>query len=1297
MPLRSRLSWLVLLCASIFSGAAALALEVVWSKALVVPLGNSADSTALVLTGFMLGMAAGAWLGSWAAVRVRAVLVVYAVAELALALFAWWVPRVFAQLAEWAAPAWLQALPTASFAVRAALALVVIALPCLVMGATLPLLLAAPSKHHSRSHIGLLYGLNTCGATAAAAVTGFYGIAQWGIAGCSRRAAGCSVAAAALAALVHVFARKQLPGVARGPQPLRFDTDATESRATAVPGLVAVSELTLRFDPDATESRAAAVPESLPAARETESVSSQGAGRVPQRPERNGTADLATQDVAPETPVPESLLSARETEGVSSQRAGRVPQRPGESVAPVLPAAPHTGPEPAYDPESDSYDKGRHAFDPPAHSRVLATASHSKQTVRIALVVAFASGFALLGAEVIWARLLTFVFGHDTYAFATLLCVVLLGHTLGGLLYAALARYSPRVVTRWSLALTAAALLGCFYAACALVIRGGRDPFALGDRFLGSDLLALEILREWAFTPVLVLLPCLLSGVTYPATVALCTEAGVSSSLAMGRVGLTNGIGAALGATLTAFGLVPVLGLSAVLGTFALLLGLVVTALSLQGASRRKPRIGGGLVPLGVAVALLVAPRDLPKQMLHAVVGNRHHEFLFYQEARTATVSVIRNSINDERQLLVNAVNEVTTRLVHDQSFKLLGQLGPLLHPNPKRAVMICLGAGLAAGSALTHPLERLDVVDLLGAVQSGARYFEHENNHVLDDPRLHLHVNDGRQFLLTTPNRYDLAIVDSTHPKSVDSWILYTRQFFRLLHDRLEPGGIVVQWLPLHGLSEREFRSVVATFAAVFPQMTLWASVGFETYGQVGYAKLVGQRSASVPRIDCSRLQERLRSPRVQHDLVRYGMHELPDIVDQFIAGPERIRRWVTGVPIHEDDRPFLSYVTELSEGRAMTPDRLLAVRESPRAHLEHAPAAGSELDVRLGRAIVAAGLVIGGQLQAASTVDPTSDKLRLYREQAQTSLAYYRQLAERYPSDGERHFEAATQLMALGHVHEAARAYERALHVRPWSLRANLNRAVVLLESNQAARAADRIVQLLKERPRAPILQRNLAGALLAQGEPGAARGQVRAAVNTHPRDAQARLLLVDTEMALGAWSAAEQQLRVLQQELPFEAAVLERQARVLERQGDSVAAHRAWRAALDLDPYREEYLLQWARHLPASECSAAIGRLTEEPYRYWLSTTVRVARGLALACAQRWEEASQVFVDVLEADPGNGEAALGLGRALIELQRPSEATDALCVATRLAEHRASAIDELRRLGRGVERCAGDSSNPF
>jgi spermidine synthase len=1138
------------------SGAASVTLEVVWSKALVVPLGNSSDATALVLAGFMLGIAAGGRLGATLARRATHALRYYFGLETLLSLFALVVPILLVHLTGLTVPTPWSSVSWTAFTVRLFAALCLIAVPCLVMGATLPLLLATPAATpRPRLFVGLLYGVNTLGATIAAIVTGFVGVGSWGISACSRRAALCS-AIAALLAIGALAEQRRLKAAA--------------------------------------------------------------------------SAKSAPSDEAPAAAIGGSGLS-----DPSAVRAG-TDQR------------------------------------------------------RLALVATFVSGFVLLAAEVFWARILTFVFGHDTYAFATLLGVVLLGLAAGGLCYPLFSGRDPRRVVGWSMALTSLSLLASFYLSSWLLIRHGRDPFGLGERLLGSSTLSVEMLREITYTPTLVLLPCLCSGLGYPATIALHCASRTTASRSAGAVGFVNGIGATVGVSVTAIGLVSSVGIQGVLSLIVLAAAVTATWLLDADPTPRRAR-WLHLLPVGAMAAwLAVGPSNLPERMLRSVVGPRHQTLLYYEEARTATVSVIRNQIHGERQLLVNAVNEVTTRLVHDQSFKLLGHLGPLLHPDPHQAVMICLGAGLAAGSALTHPLERLDVVDLLGAVRHGAGYFAEENQHVLQNPRLALHVNDGRQFLLTTDRRYDVAIVDSTHPKSVDSWILYTREFFQLLRSRLNPGGIVVQWLPLHGLSEREFFAVVATFASVFPQMTLWASVGYETYGQVGYAKLVGQQSDTPMRFDTARMTARLSSPAVQNDLVRYGMGTLTELLDQFVAGPNRIGQVVKGYPLLTDDRPFLAYLTPLSAGRAMVPERLLVVREPVRPFLLRPEAIDPLLLSQIEHAFDAQGLVISGQLESAAAYQPTGEKIRRYVEQTKTTLPYYSAIAARYPDDAERLFEAGTQLGFQGHFEAAEAVIATGLRHRPDSLRLGLNAGLLWLGSGNPHRAAEVFSKMLARRPRSSLLNQNLGAALLAEGEPGAARRALLTALSEDPHSVGARLALADAEIALGNWPSARSLLMELLRDEPYLETSIERLAIVVEQLGDPGQATELFARASRINPYQKDFALRWGKRLIESHPDQALTVLSRTAELHSESAAVRAALGDTWLRLEQWQNASEQFVSALERDPDQGAAALGLGRALARLGRKGEARDALCLALRLTALRGQVLAELQAIGEKLEHCS-------
>lgn len=964
------------------SGAAALAYEICWSRALVIPLGNALDAAAVVLAGFMLGLAAGARFGGELGERGPNPLFSYAVLEGLLGLYALVAPALLGELSQLSPKAGLS--PAVGTGLRYGAALVLIAAPGIAMGASLPLLVRAVTSQREslRTRISLTYGFNTAGAACGASLAGFWGIASLGVRSCSA----CAGLLSGLAALMAL-----------------------------------------------------------------------GLGRVSRR-----TSGPKVRSQQSQRPVPTRLR-------------------------------------------------------------------------RLALAAAFVSGFVMLAFELLWARTLTFVFGHDTYAFASLLVFVLTGLALGGLLHRALARAHQSGLLAALLALLSVTSLASFWVAAGLVVKHGRDPFGLSAVAQLSASLFLEWLRELVYTPLLVLLPSVCAGALFPTACSVYAGDAADTARKVSVVALANGVGSALGALFAAAFLVELFGIQGSLVALSGVVSVISAAVAMHASVGARARPAWILLPIAATLGLSsLLPSSLPRKMLMRVVGERHQKLLYYEEARTGTVSVIENKINGERQLLMNAANEVTTRLVHDQSFKFLGHLGPLLHPAPKDAVIICLGAGLAAGAAATHPLERLFVVDLSRAVENGARYFEKYNNGVLRDPRFELRIGDGRRFLLDSPRKFDLAIIDSTHPKSVDSWVLYTKQFYELVRRSLNPGGIAVQWLPLHGLSESEFKIIVRTFLSAFPEMTLWANAGFETYGQVGYAKLVGVRGAAL-EIDVEQLTRRLKAPRVKADLSRFGMDQPQSLLDLYVASAPVLDEWTQGLPIQVDDRPIVSYLTRFARGRPMLPALLLAVR-SPVTPLMKAGREADALLSDLTRSREAQGLVLDGDLPQAFRLYPQNKKVQLYAEQSESSLPYYEALAELYADDADRLFEAATQLSSLGHARRALRLYEQALGMRPGDFRLRLNQALSFLQLGDSERAVQELDRLRNEQPRSALVHFNLGAAVLAAGEASVAAAHLEQAKNWDQRAYATRLALAKAYLRSGKPRRAEAEYRELLRENPW-----------------------------------------------------------------------------------------------------------------------------------------------------------------
>jgi spermidine synthase len=902
----------------------------------------------------------------------------------------------------------------------------------------------------------------------------------------------------------------------------------------------------------------------------------------------------------------------------------------------------------------------------------------------VALLVAGAGGFTMLAAEVLWARVLTFVFGHDTYAFAVLLVVVLLGLGLGGLLYRVLAAREPAQVAGLMLGLLGVTALLSYWCAAGLVVGLGRDPFDLAASGSLSTSLWLELYREILYTPILILLPAICAGASLPAAAALYAGPADRAGRRVGRAFLVNGVSAAAGALVTSFGLIPAIGIQPTMILIALVA--VVAAfpasfLAWRASAVKRIALGGAPIAAALILAVVMQP-DLPRAMLLEAVGARHQQILHYEEGRTGTVSVTENEINAERQLFLNAVNEVTTRLVHDQSFKALGHLGPLLHPRPEKGLMICFGAGISAGAALRHPLKRLDVVELSGAVPAAASLFEPQNNAVMNDPRFRLHIADGRQYLLRSDETYDVIMVDSTHPKAVDSWVLYTLEFYRLLEQHLADDGIAVQWVPLHGLSEQEFKIIVRTFSEAFPHVTVWVNAGFETYGPVAYVKLVGTRQPLT--IDYKELALRLGEPRIKDDLEPYGMASPAAILSSFLASGASARAWTDGLPIQTDDRPFLPYITRYSEGRRMEAPLLAAARTSVVPLLKRMGEREPEILKELARAFEAQGFWLAGLLDRGGEAWPEAEMQRLFAERLATSRGYYTQLAERYPGDADKLFEIASYLGNLGHDEDAERLYREALELDPKSVRVRINLALTELDRGAIDEAARRIGEVVEDEPKNALGRYNLGVALLAAGDAGSAVSQLEQAVELAPDLMGARLSLADALLRLGRLKRSEAVLRELTERARWHADAWDMLGLVAAARKDWSAARRHHSRALILDPYRAE------SHYNIGIALYEEGRLDAAAQAYKAALRIHPGDaealnnlGLVYAAAGLFELAIDAYGKAIDAEPRYPEALYNLGLAYRATGRIRQAAETFALALELAPDLEPAREQLDQLG--------------
>src|SRR5205814_870771 len=189
----------------------------------------------------------------------------------------------------------------------------------------------------------------------------------------------------------------------------------------------------------------------------------------------------------------------------------------------------------------------------------------------------------------------------------------------------------------------------------------------------------------------------------------------------------------------------------------------------------------------------------------------------------------------------------------------------------------------------------QIDVVELSESVIAAAPFFHIANADVLQQPNVHVRIDDGRNYLLRNRQPYDVVTADVVHPYDAGATNLYSVEYFRLVARSLKPDGIMVQWVSPGSAFEHAL--IVRTFLRAFPNSALW----------LGGDLLVG--SPSPLQLNRSSLEGRLADPLARAALAEVGFNHAPDVLAQYRAGPAELAAYVGDGPILTDDHPILEY----------------------------------------------------------------------------------------------------------------------------------------------------------------------------------------------------------------------------------------------------------------------------------------------------------------------------------------------------------------------------------------------------
>jgi spermidine synthase len=505
------------------------------------------------------------------------------------------------------------------------------------------------------------------------------------------------------------------------------------------------------------------------------------------------------------------------------------------------------------------------------------------------------SGFCAMAFEILWSRTLVFFLSSTTYSFTIVLSVVLVGLAAGGAAAAVIAKKTDRTTT-W---IAAMQLFTGVYGFIALFLLRHLDTVVHFNESTVTNVWPYWIAVRFAASFILIFPPACCMGVSFPLIIGVASRSRQSIGGSVGRLTALNTAGGIAGSLAAAFLLIPVAGIQRSLLLIAglnWLAGITVLALGTTVAKRILAPVAFGL-PLLCFFLLRFAGIEPMVRYSHLVrSAGTAVSLLSYKEDPAAGVAVLQTP--RDRKLNIDGFNAAGTYKY--EYMHLLAHLPVLLAPSPDTALVICLGSGTTCGITALYPqVQRVDCAEISKAVIASTRYFSDVNYQATTNPKVRIHLADGRNHLLRNTRRYDVITLEPMLPYLASATNLYSADFYKLCRSRLTEHGVMAQWAPMHVLSPREYRMLIASFVSVFPHTSLWVS------GSEGI--LIGTMDSL--RIDLDILKQTMAHEAPMSDLIKISLYTPERLLSCFMMDEQEARAYIGDVPVITDDRHGLEF----------------------------------------------------------------------------------------------------------------------------------------------------------------------------------------------------------------------------------------------------------------------------------------------------------------------------------------------------------------------------------------------------
>jgi spermidine synthase len=583
--------------------------------------------------------------------------------------------------------------------------------------------------------------------------------------------------------------------------------------------------------------------------------------------------------------------------------------------------------------KSATRGKGKDDHRAPEYPRVIPL--EDKSIAILALWIFGISGFCSMAYEVFWTRLLGLIMGPTTYSFSLVVSTFIVGLALGNIIFGRLADRAKGVFRLLVLTQACAACL-------ALLV----SQFLGNSQFLFSKLIytfqddfGAKILVQSAVLFFILIGPTIFLGATFPLVSRIYARSLPDIGKSIGTAYAMNTTGAILGSFVAGFILIPLLGkesgirITAGLQLFVSLMAL--TYLVLRTGERIRAA-ATGLVTLSLGILLLI---NLPSwnhdtlsrgwyhrfetfekyfsttswfdamwngqsKFARVVAGN---ELVFYGDGIGGFTTVEKwvNPVGIANYTLLNNGKEDASSHGDRLTQTLLAHVPLLFHPEPQKVMVLGLASGMTAGEVLLYPVKQLDVLEINDQAVKAAQLFNPWNNNCLTDPRTRIIVQDGRNHLELTREKYDVIISEPSNPWMAGMANLFTLEHFETIKGRLTGNGIFAQWIHSYEMDWPTFAMVGRTFAEVFPDGLLIKMMSSD-YLLVGFS---GKRNLDMVVAD-KNIAYALKSGNI---IVRD-----PGVIFNLIVSEDLKGLFGIG-PFHTDNMPRLEFAAPKNMGGSL------------------------------------------------------------------------------------------------------------------------------------------------------------------------------------------------------------------------------------------------------------------------------------------------------------------------------------------------------------------------------------------